>query len=115
MPLGLMYMFMKDMQDRTRVLLNVFLVLLICVYMMFLSAFSPNTDSDGGALHNTGNARLDRIMNSKSPSMIQREDRAYDDVIEMYDMVDSNEGIPIEQPEPVDGVTLPNFGPMDNR
>ena len=65
--------------------------------------------------HNTGNARLDRIMNSKSPSMIEREDRAYDDTIEMYDMLDNNEGIPIEQPEPVDGVTLPNFGPMDNR
>jgi hypothetical protein len=47
--------------------------------------------------------------------MIEREDRAYDDTIEMYDMLDSNEGIPIEQPEPVDGVTLPNFGPMDNR
>jgi hypothetical protein len=45
--------------------------------------------------------------------MIEREDRAYDDVIEMYDMLDSNEGIPIEQPEPIDGVTLPNFGPMD--
>ena len=110
MPLGLMYMFMKDMQDRMRVLLNVFLVLLI---MIFGSALSPNTDSDVGALHNTGNARLDRIMNSKSPSMIEREDRAYDDVIKMYDMLDSNEGIPIEQPEPIDGVTLPNFGPMD--
>jgi hypothetical protein len=110
MPLGLMYMFMKDMQDRMRVLLNVFLVLLT---MIFGSALSPNTDSDDGALHNTGNARLDRIMNSKSPSMIEREDRAYNDVIEMYDMVDSNEGIPIEQPEPIDGVTLPNFGPMD--
>ena len=112
MPLGLMYTFMKDMQDRMRVLLNVFLVLLT---MIFGSALSPNTDSDVGALHNTGNARLDRIMNSKSPSMIEREDRAYDDTIEMYDMLDSNEGIPIEQPEPVDGVTLPNFGPMDNR
>ena len=110
MPLGLMYTFMKDMQDRMRVLLNVFVILLI---MIFGSALSPNTDGDGGALHNTGNARLDRIMNSKSPSMIEREDRAYDDVIEMYDMLDSNEGIPIEQPAPVDGVTLPNFGPMD--
>jgi len=93
------------------------LIVLIC-YNISLYASPPYEPIEHTCIlpppeiHNTGNARLDRIMNSKSSSMIEREDRAYDDVIEMYDMVDSNDGIPTEQPEPVEGVTLPNFGPM---
>ena len=85
------------------------LVLLLICYGSVL--YAQNNINNEEVLYDTGNERLDRIMNSKSPLMQEREDNAYDAVMEMYESQDNNTNTTVVEKVFKEGD--PVFGPQN--